>query len=51
MAWTSGLVGDYEPVADPVPAPADNTNSRLFHTVTSAMGTAVHWQCRVHYYW
>jgi hypothetical protein len=23
----------------------------MFHTVTSAQGTAVHWQARIHYYW
>jgi hypothetical protein len=24
---------------------------RKFHIVTSAQGTAVHWQVRIHYYW
>lgn len=24
---------------------------RMFHTVTSAQGAAVHWQVRIHYYW
>jgi hypothetical protein len=23
----------------------------MFHTVTTAQGTAVHWQARIHYYW
>mmetsp|Transcript_36561 Transcript_36561/g.92332 ORF Transcript_36561/g.92332 Transcript_36561/m.92332 type:complete len:560 (-) Transcript_36561:275-1954(-) len=52
VPWTSGTL-DVDITADPshrkkeVVAKGD----RRFHIVTSAQGSAVHWQARIHYYW
>lgn len=49
VPWTAGMVGVADESDDPANAVHDD--SRKFHTVTTASGTAVHWQARVHYYW
>lgn len=53
VPWTSGTI-DVDINAD-VSKFAQEANvdpeKRKFHIVTSAQGSAVHWQCRVHYYW
>ncbi|KAG2501810.1 hypothetical protein HYH03_000310 [Edaphochlamys debaryana] len=52
-AWTSGTI-DVDINADPsadAAAQVKNGPPRVFHTVTSAQGAAVHWQVRIHYYW
>ncbi len=53
VKWTSGILdkptpgsADEEPVED-----EKESGPRMYHTVTSAQGSAVHWQVRVHYYW
>lgn len=52
MGWTSGMVGpDAEEGAADAVKPEDLGLPRKFHIVTSAQGSAVHWQTRVHYYW
>ncbi len=57
MPWTSGVVegadipelGSMNAEGDEVVD--DGKGPRLYHTVTSAQGSAVHWMARVHYYW
>lgn len=50
MGWTSGVVGP--DAAEPEEAPEQRSGPpKKFHIVTSAQGSAVHWQVRVHYYW
>jgi hypothetical protein len=54
VGWTSGIVGPDadEPGAEAEAAvPEARGPPRRFHIVTSAQGSAVHWQVRVHYYW
>eukprot|EP00198_Chlamydomonas_reinhardtii_P000268 XP_001689603.1 predicted protein [Chlamydomonas reinhardtii] len=49
--WTSGTI-DVDINADPgSDAKKASGAPRMFHTVTSAQGAAVHWQVRIHYYW
>lgn len=51
VGWTSGIVGpDAEESEEEKPTAADK-KVRRYHVVTSAQGSAVHWQARVHYYW
>lgn len=51
VGWTSGIVGpDAEEQEEEKPSAADK-KVRKYHVVTSAQGSAVHWQVRVHYYW
>uniref|UniRef100_A0A7R9VVW4 Hydroxyproline O-arabinosyltransferase-like domain-containing protein n=1 Tax=Chlamydomonas euryale TaxID=1486919 RepID=A0A7R9VVW4_9CHLO len=46
VAWTAGTLGVNIDGAD-----ADTNVVRKFHIVTTAQGSAVHWQVRIHYYW
>lgn len=46
--WTSGSRGDAIKDEDVTPTGGPD---RKFHVLTTAMGNAVHWQSRVHYYW
>ncbi|GIL43843.1 hypothetical protein Vafri_1440 [Volvox africanus] len=50
--WTSGTL-DVDINADPGAQLQVQTSGapRMFHTITSAQGAAVHWQVRIHYYW
>lgn len=49
--WTSGIIYDSPADLEPKLPQATSDEDRKFHIVTSAQGTAVHWQVRVHYYW
>jgi len=58
VGWTSGIVGPDAGDASEAAAGAAGASEavisgppRRFHVVTSAQGSAVHWQVRVHYYW
>lgn len=54
VGWTSGIVGpDAEEPGGAAAAEEQPPAGppRKFHVVTSAQGSAVHWQVRVHYYW
>ncbi|KXZ44208.1 hypothetical protein GPECTOR_71g569 [Gonium pectorale] len=48
--WTSGTIG-VDINADPGAEAVKTGAPRMFHTITSAQGAAVHWQVRIHYYW
>ncbi|GLC43320.1 hypothetical protein PLESTM_001458300 [Pleodorina starrii] len=50
--WTSGTIDvdiNADPGAELLAAAAGPP--RMFHTITSAQGAAVHWQVRIHYHW
>jgi len=53
IPWTSGTVQDGQRDSDQEVEIVQELNpeERAFHTVTTAQGSATHWQMRIHYYW
>eukprot|EP00798_Chlamydomonas_sp_ICE-L_P013404 gene13404-19255_t len=52
VPWTAGTIGvDLRIGGVEKKETSAQDGSRKYHVVATAQGPAVHWQCRVHYYW